>query len=225
MNVHPDCFGQGIARMLLSDITCRADKAGLPTRLVSSAMNLDSYSLYNRAGFVPRAAFQDMLITVPQGGMSELGAIPENAGIVVAAAQPSDIDMAARLEQKLVGIERRKDLQFFQENALGIWHLSVARDATGQIAGYMASIRHAASNMVGPGVATSPAAAVSLIYHELQNHSGNTAVVLVPVDQPEISGALYDWGARNCEMHFSQVRGSWSPPTGIVIPSFMPESG
>src|SRR5687767_15218740 len=53
MNAHPNHFGRGVARELLRFITDRADEAGLPVRLVSSAMNLDSFSLYNRAGFVP----------------------------------------------------------------------------------------------------------------------------------------------------------------------------
>ena len=53
MNVHPAYFGMGVARRLLRAITDDADARGLPVRLVSSAFNLDSYSLYTRAGFVP----------------------------------------------------------------------------------------------------------------------------------------------------------------------------
>ena len=79
--------------------------------------------------------------------------------------------------------------------------------------------------MVGPGVATTAEVARALIYNELQSHAGNTCVVLVPVDESLLSSAMYGWGARNCEMHFAQVRGEWQAPTGIVIPSFMPESG
>ena len=54
MNVHPDFFGRGIARKLLTFITNFTDARSLPIRLVSSAMNLDSFSLYTR-GLVPRA--------------------------------------------------------------------------------------------------------------------------------------------------------------------------
>src|SRR6476661_3897414 len=56
MNVHPDYFGRGVARRLLGHIVDLADQQGKPVRLVSSAMNLDSFSLYTRAGFVPRCA-------------------------------------------------------------------------------------------------------------------------------------------------------------------------
>ncbi len=68
MNVHPEHFGKGIARQLLNHVIEFADGTGKPIRLVSSAMNLDSYSLYNRAGFVPRTTFQDMLVSVPEDG-------------------------------------------------------------------------------------------------------------------------------------------------------------
>ena len=62
MNVHPDFCGRGVASQLLRHITTYADTHNLPTRLVSSAMNLDSFSLYSRAGFVPRATFADMQV-------------------------------------------------------------------------------------------------------------------------------------------------------------------
>ena len=225
MNVHPDCFGMGVARKLLTDITDRADQAKLPTRLVSSAMNLDSYSLYNRAGFVPRQAYQDMLIAVPNEGMSTLADAPTCDRFDVHDAVAEDLESAAQLERQLVGIARRKDLDFFHDNTLGVWHLSIAKDHQGNVCGFMASVRHQASNMVGPGVATTAEVARALIYNELQSHAGNTCVVLVPVDESLLSSAMYGWGARNCEMHFAQVRGEWQAPTGIVIPSFMPESG
>src|SRR5882757_9127607 len=64
MNVHPDFVGRHVASRLLRFITDFADRANLPTRLVSSAMNLDSFSLYTRAGFVPRAVYADMQIPV-----------------------------------------------------------------------------------------------------------------------------------------------------------------
>src|SRR5438093_1633614 len=65
MNVHPNYFGRHVASRLLQFVIDFAVRAGKPVRLVSSAMNLDSFSLYTRAGFVPRAAFADMALTVP----------------------------------------------------------------------------------------------------------------------------------------------------------------
>ena len=72
MNVHPDHFGKGLARQLLDRIVhvC-LNEHNKPTRLVSSAMNLDSFSLYTRGGFVPRQIFQDMTLAVPEEGLPE----------------------------------------------------------------------------------------------------------------------------------------------------------
>ena len=64
MNAHPDSFGRGVAGKLLRYIIDFADRQSKPVRLVSSAMNLDSFSLYNRNGFVPRKLFQDMFVPV-----------------------------------------------------------------------------------------------------------------------------------------------------------------
>ena len=65
MNVHPNYFGRGVARALLQYVIDFAQRQQKPVRLVSSAMNLDSYSLYNRAGFVPQMVFQDLVLPVP----------------------------------------------------------------------------------------------------------------------------------------------------------------
>jgi hypothetical protein len=35
---------------------------------------------------------------------------------------------------------------------------------------------------------------------------------------------MYDWGARNCELHFCQVRGEFKPFQGISMPTFLPET-
>ena len=49
-----------MARAMLEDVFQVADAAGLPVRLVSSLMNLDSFSLYTKMGFVPGTVFQDL---------------------------------------------------------------------------------------------------------------------------------------------------------------------
>jgi len=76
MNVHPEFCGRGVASQLLRHITTLADAQGKPTRLVSSAMNLDSFSLYTRAGFTPRAVYQDMIVPSP-------ATLPETTATVV----------------------------------------------------------------------------------------------------------------------------------------------
>ena len=62
----PDAGGRGIAKKMMSLVLDKAKRLGKPARLVSSLLNLDSFSLYTRLGFVPGAMFQDLLITVPE---------------------------------------------------------------------------------------------------------------------------------------------------------------
>jgi GNAT superfamily N-acetyltransferase len=220
MNVHPNYFGQHIAARLLRFITDRADSRQLPVRLVSSAMNLDSFSLYTRAGFVPRTAFQDMFL--PPGKSIPLD-VPGSDR--VRPARPEDVPAMVALEMEIAHIQREQDYRFFIENAKGIWHTLVIEGDAGHIDGFLGSVAHPGSNMLGPGVMRTPADAAALIAAQLNHHRGRQPVFLVPVDCTELVRQLYAWGARNCELHFCQVRGSWSPFTGVVMPTFMPETG
>ncbi len=222
MNVHPAHFGKGIARRLLTDITDRADAAGLPTRLVSSALNLDSFSLYTRAGFVPRMMFQDMLLQVPSEGlpMHEV-----QGGERVRDATAADLAAIVALEKELHHIERPGDHRYFLDNPNGVWHVSVIDAANGEgIDGFLVSVKHPGSTMLGPGVMRTQEHAAALIRAELNHHRGGCPVWLVPVEADALVQELYRWGARNCELHVAQVRGSWQAPSGVVMPTFMPET-
>jgi GNAT superfamily N-acetyltransferase len=219
MNSHPNYAGRGIARMLLQRIIDDAERARLPVRLVSSALNLDSFSLYTRAGFVPRRTFQDMYLAVPSGGLN----VPVNASGTVRDARMSDVDAMVALEKELVGIERKKDFTYFIENAQGIWHASVLEGDRG-IEGFLVSCGHSGMNMLGPGVARHEDHAAALILRELNQHRGRQPVFLAPVDCGNLVRALYGWGARNCELHVAQVRGEAAPLRGVFMPTFMPES-
>jgi GNAT superfamily N-acetyltransferase len=221
MNAHPYFAGKGAASQLLAFITNYADKQGLPIRLVSSAINLDSFSLYNRAGFVPQAAFQDMFIKSPADNLS--------AGVSgadrVREATVDDIPAMVALEEELVGIRREKDYRFFIENAMGIWRTLVIEGDRGGIDGFLGSVSHPGSNLLGPGVMRDESAAAALIAAQLDHRKGSSPVFLVPVQAAGLVQTLYRWGARNCELHFAQIRGDYRPPTGIVMPTFMPETG
>ena len=222
MNVHPKFYGQGVAGVILKEIIAMAGAEGKPVRLVSSAMNLDSYSLYTKHGFVPRAAFQDMFLPVPENGL----AIDRPVGAErVREATSDDIVAMADLEMELSHIRREKDFRHFVENAAGIWHVSVIEGEGDGIDGFLCSVNHPGSNMLGPGVMRTGADAAALIYSELDAHRGRAPVFLVPVDAAELVQTLYSWGARNCEMHFCQVLGEFEGFGGIAMPTFMPETG
>jgi predicted N-acetyltransferase YhbS len=220
MNAHPNYAGQGVASALLRFITELADRERKPVRLVSSALNLDSFSLYTRAGFVPRCAYQDMLLAVPQDGLPSLP--PEASRVRDAVA--GDVEKMAALEMEVAGIRRDKDYRCFIENTAGFWHAAVYPGAGGGIAGWIASSAHPAMNMIGPCVARDPEVALVLLLRELDRHRGRVPVWLVPVECTEMVRRLYALGARNCELHFSQVRGAWQPFRGISMPTFLPET-
>ncbi len=221
MNAHPYFFGQGAAAQLLAFITNYADEQGLPIRLVSSAINLDSFSLYNRAGFVPRIIFHDMFIE----SLDEDLLASVSGADRVRPATPDDIPAIVSLEDELVGIRREKDYRFFIENAMEIWHTLVLEGDDGRIDGFLGSVAHPGSNLLGPGVMRDESTAEALIAAQLNHHKDGTPVFLVPAQAAELVRTLYSWGARNCELHFAQVRGAFRPPTGVVMPTFMPETG
>ena len=226
MNVHPNHSSRGVASRLLDHIIGLADAERKPLRLVSSAMNLDSFSLYTRAGFVPQAAYQDMIFAVPSGGLPAewaAGTVRSMVGQVREAVLADVPDLVA-LEMEVAGISRAKDFQYFLENRNGFWHTSVLRNARGQLEGFMTSCGHGGCNMIGPGAALTPEAMLPLLAAELDRHRGRTPVLLMPVQCTELVQAMYHWRARNCETHFSQVRGAASPFHGVHIPTFLPES-
>ena len=62
MNVHPNHFGKGVAKALIEPIIDFQEREQKPLRLVSSVMNLESFSLYTKYGFVPKLLYQDILL-------------------------------------------------------------------------------------------------------------------------------------------------------------------
>lgn len=222
MNVHPNYFGHGIARRLLDKIIREAEMRDLPLRLVSSALNLDSYSLYNRNGFSPFCLYQDLLLTVPEEGLSDYKG--KEALPAVREAELTDIVAMGQIEFEVSGISRENDYCSFIENNLGIWKTYVAVDEKGEAVGFLNSVDHAATRMVGPGVMRTEAAAEALLRAQLNQFCGKTVVFLLPSTEKSLISTAYSWGARNCELHVGQVRGTVQPVQGIAMPVFLPES-
>ena len=218
MNVHPKFFGKGVAGRLMETIVERSEARGLPLRLVSSAQNLDSFSLYSRWGFSPKLVFQDLLIQVSDEG---LGQAYQNVRI----ARESDVEAMGRLEYSVAGIRRDKDYRHFIANTEGFWQVFVALDEHGEVDGFLASSNHPASTMVGPGVSRTSCGMKSLLLAQLEQFKGRSVLFLLPCTERGLIDAAYQWGARNCELHFSQVRGQCAPKEGVVLPAFLPESG
>jgi GNAT superfamily N-acetyltransferase len=220
MNAHSDHFGRGVARAILAEIIDRAQQVNKPIRLVSSCFNLDSYSLYTRAGFVPFATFQDMFIEVPEPGLPHG---PPN-DLSVRRATLDDVPAMAELEGKICGISRVDDYRYFIRNEDNLWLVSVVESSEG-IDGFLVSCGSSALNMIGPGVASTQDQAAALFYDQLNSQRGRCPVLLAPVSCGTLVRQLYLWGARNCEMHVAQSHGPFQTPAGVVMPTFLPESG
>lgn len=224
MNVHPDFCGRGVASRLLRHVTDFADAQDKPTRLVSSAMNLDSFSLYSRAAFVPRATFADMQVPIESAlGISR----PALDGRRIRPATPDDVPAIAGLEAELSGIGRAGDYAYFIRNELGVWRTSVAENRHGGVDGVLVSVAHPASNMLGPGAMRADDVAAALIADHLLHHAarGVAPVSLIPLDRPDLVRQMYAWGAKNLEIHLAQSRGPAMAYRGVVMPTFMPETG
>ncbi len=220
MNAHPNYFGEGVASALLAYIVDFAKQKQLPLRLVSSLMNLESFSLYSKVGFVPRTIYQDMTLSVPTDGLP----IRTVGDAFVRPAKESDLAAIVALDRELTGIDREGDFAYILKNRGGFWGCSVYENADGSLGGVMASIGHPGSNMIGPGSTRSISIAAALILAELNRYRGKSPVVLIPSAHRELVDILLSWGAKNCEIHTNQCLGDWTEPTGLLFPTFMPES-
>lgn len=228
--VHPDFYGNGIGSMLVKYVTDFTDQRRQPLRLVSGATNVDSFSLYSKHGFVPECFYQDVAVPVHQS--FPVGA---PAGTMIRDAVPEDVPAMTALETRISGLDREKDYRFFLQNADGIWNSSVMCQ-NGEVVGFMVSVCDPGSNMLGPGIAQTEEQAAALVRYELNKYQGHRPVVLIPSRAQRLRRALYDIGGKNCDLHISQVRLPDDADTkvtdyrfcntsGIIFPTFMPESG
>jgi GNAT superfamily N-acetyltransferase len=222
MAVDPDSFGRGVGGKLVKHIADFTDSRGYASlRLVGSAGKMESFSLYNRAGFVPRAVHQDLMIPVPANGIGQTPPLSER----VRDARLDDVAAIRALELEISGICREEDYRFLIENPLGCLHASVIEDPKGNITGFAASIKHTVLNMIGPAFARTEEQMLALMHRELDRFRGVAALAVVPMDKRHLVEALYRLRAVNVETHLLQVRGKYQPIVGVNLPSFLPESG
>jgi len=101
MSVRPNYSGKGEGRLMVDhilDFTGQNDYKAC--RLVSSALNLNSFSLYNRAGCVPQGAYQDMVMDVPENGLDVIVPGEDSSR----AATFDDVFRMGALEMEIRGI-------------------------------------------------------------------------------------------------------------------------
>jgi hypothetical protein len=111
---------------------------------------------------VPRAAYQDMIVDVPEAGFRPPNApVPDTSR--VRAATPDDVPAIVALERELVSIERPGDFAHFVANPENIWHVSVRQAPTIPNAWTAFSPRSPTPPAIcsGPGVARTEADALA----------------------------------------------------------------
>lgn len=220
MCVHPNFYGLGLAKKLLQKIIELSKEAGKPLNLISSAMNLDSFSLYNKAGFVPTEVYQDMIIPVPEEGFS----FEDKSFQSIRPARFADIPEMVELQKEIHGQDRGKDLQYIIANSPGVWNCHVF-EADGKICGFLCSVNHPSSRIIGPGAMRDEMTSLHLIKSHLNYYKGSTPLIIAPCAQNNLIQELLKMGAKNVELHFSQTLGGSTDQVanGIIIPTFMPE--
>lgn len=214
--------GRGVARALIEPVILRAKREGKPVRLVSSALNLDSFSLYTRLGFVPHTLYQDLTVNVPAGG---LRANPPEGISRVRSATPADCAAMAGLELQLQGISREKDYHYFLTGKSGSWRTWLQETPAGEVQGFLVASHDERNLKIGPGAAVDDDAALALLWVALDSLHGRTPIVLVPCAAEKLVRTAYAWGARNVELHMAQCLGCCPPRRGVSFPTFLPESG
>lgn len=222
MSVHPTYWRQGVGRALVNHILkFTQDNNYKSCHVVCSAINMNSFSLYNRSGFVPRFIYHGMVISVPEAGISKN--IPGDDRIRDASL--GDVVAMSNLEMEISGIKREMDYRYAIENPRKVLHGSVYENGQGGIDGFMISVKHPALNMLGPCVTRTEDIAIALIGMELNRFRGDSALLIVPVQMHKIAEKMYDWGATNVETHLMQVWGEFQDFKGVTMPSFLPETG
>lgn len=217
----PEAQGRGVARAMLEPVLAKAHARGVPVRLVSSLLNLDSFSLYSRLGFVPHTLYQDVVVPVPAAGLP----VPPPVGASrIRLARSDEAPRIAELERRLQGIDRERDYAFFLKNPVGDWRVWVEESSRGDLLGVMVASLHPHHGMIGPGVAVDEATATALLWNALDALRGGSPVILAPCSAGELVRTLYSWGGRNLELHAAQACGRIAPATGLAFPTFLPES-
>lgn len=221
MSVHPNYGGQGVGRAMVDYILDYTKDNGYKAcRLVGSAMNLDSFSLYNRSGFVPRLSYQDMMLDVPSGGMDV--SVPGEHK--VREARLEDVQSMADLEMEVSGVTRLVDYPYWIKNSRGVMHATVYENDQGGIEGFLNSVKCPAINILGPCVARSEEIAIALIRRELERYRGIVALFVIPTTKRKMVETFYEWKAFNVETHFKQVWGEFQEYRGVSLPSYLPET-
>ena len=163
------------------------------------------------AGIFPTQAFQDMYIEVAAEGFH-----PEISNeFEIMNARLDDVAEMVSLEKRLCGIERTEDFEYFIENKRGIWNTVVCRYTRGSLLGFLGSVDHPASRMIGPGVAESEQVTMELLATLLNRFHGKCPVFLLPRNRQKAVNRLRAPGVPEQKSIFPSVAGKINRLRGL----------
>ena len=221
LNIHPNWFGRGVARGLVNRIIDFAESYGKPVRLISSASNIDSYALYNRAGFEPILTYQQMYMDVPADGLISRTNTRRSSAARRRPTSPPWRRWNANFRELIE--HKTTNTSFATKTACGTVGLRIAE---GEIDGFLCSIDHPLGNwMLGPGTARDDNPAAALVLTELKRTPGRRVLFLYPQNRTSLTAQAYSWGAKVMEIQMQQVLGLAKPMEGLNFPAFVPETG
>lgn len=200
ITIDPKVQEQGIGKMLMQRVIEHADEIRMPgVRLVQSAFNGRSMSLYTKLGFDVR----EPLICM---NGKPIGA--EVPGHTVRKAEETDIDRCVELCQRIHGHDRRGELPpaIAQKTALVV-------QRGGKITGYVTDL-----GFFGHAVAEQNSDLMALI-------SAAPAIGGAGFLLPTRNGELFRWclarGLRYVEPLTLMSRGLYNEPRGAFLPSIL----
>ena len=125
------------------------------------------------------------------------------------------------LEKKLCGVERGKDFRYFIENKLEIWKTILCRDADGELLGFLGSVDHPASQMIGPGIAKNEKVTIQMLACMLDLFREKSPVFLLPVTAKETENIH---GVPEIVKYTFRSATEITVHPRVIMPTFMPET-
>lgn len=190
--------GRGIGSAVLDQLLERADADGsAATRLYVDAWNPSSYALYTGKGF----SVVDVVAHIEREP-TDPPRIDTSRGLEVREAQPGDFEDILRLDQKITGYDRPRELERLVR--------LVAR-RRGNLVGYIGVAKTSFGYSLGPAVAADASDLFTLLGRTLADLDGSIRSRL-STSAPAASMAALGLGFRVRELGIVMSRGT-PPPT------------
>ncbi|MCJ7511275.1 MAG: GNAT family N-acetyltransferase [Dehalococcoidia bacterium] len=197
--------GRGLGRMVMEALLEQAEVSGFQSvRLLQTAYNMVSFSLYCRLGFDAKEEIA-FLRGRPPDDERTVGAIRE--------CTPQDLDALDDLSLDVLGFRRRGDVKTIMPF---VRPLVVERE--GRLVGFVCRFPTPSGILMGPAVARDEEALKDLIVGAARLAPGDLRPV-VPVSCPSLLRWALQAGFSLSELGTLMVRGTYEAPAGASMPS------